>query len=448
MKYNILIVDDDYSFANRVSEALEAGNRVFFVAPSAAAAKEILNENNIHLVLLDERLPDKNGTQVLKYINENFGKISTIFLTATNEIPVVIKAIQLGAYHYIVKPFKIQELENTVKNALEKVELEYKIKDLESIKFSFDKPIFVGKSEKIQNIIRQIQDLKGYSFTSLLITGETGTGKGSLAKYIHYQYDSTNSSFIHISCADIAPNLLETELFGYEKGAFTDAKTSKKGLFEVADEGTLFLDEIDSFPSSLQNKLLYFLDSKKIRRVGGTKEISVNTRLIVATNASIVDLVNEGKFRKDLFYRLNVFQIEMPPLRERLDEILLFANYFRELFNFSFNKEVEGFSENATDKLISYDWPGNIRELKNAIERSILFCKSKQLDDIVLSNSDENIEISSEFIFPDSKESLISLHKLEVKYIKHALKLLDENRTHTAKKLGISIPTLLSKIKK
>ncbi len=448
MKYSILIVDDDNNFANRLSEALSAEDRNFFVADSAESAKEILQKNDLHLVLLDERLPDMSGTHLLEYINTNFSDLITVFITATNDIPVVVKAIQAGAYHYIVKPFKIQELDNTVKNALEKVELRNKIKDLENRKYTLDTPVFSGKSAQIKEILNQIHDIKGHAFTSLLITGETGTGKGSLAKHIHLQYSEDFSDFIHISCADIPANLLETEIFGYEKGAFTDAKNLKKGLFEIAHGGTLFLDEIDSIPSELQSKLLYFLDNKKIRRVGGTQEITVDTRLIVATNNSLVKLVNEGLFRKDLFYRLNVFHVDMPPLRERPDEILFFANYFRELFNVTFNKSVIGFTQNVIEKLQTYPWPGNIRELKNVIERSVLFEKNNKIEDITLIQAEDNVEISNSFIFPSNKNTIIPIEKLEVKYIKHALKLFDENRTHTAKALGISIPTLLSKIKK
>jgi DNA-binding NtrC family response regulator len=266
MKFNILIVDDEKGFAESLKEAIGAPERNIQIALCAKDAARILSSDVIHLVLLDEKLPDMSGIDLLESITNNYKDIISIVITATKSIPLVVKSIQLGAYQYIVKPFKIEELENIVKNALEKVELKTKVKNLEEGSSTIDKPVFIGSSAKIEAIKHQIDTLKGHAFSSILITGETGTGKGSLAKYIHWQCFKDMDSFVHISCADIPANLLETELFGYAKGAFTDAKETKKGLFELANGGTLFLDEIDSFPIDLQKKLLNFLDNKKIRR--------------------------------------------------------------------------------------------------------------------------------------------------------------------------------------
>ncbi len=448
MKFQLMLVDDDIEFANRLCEALANDQREFHIAKTAKEAIGILGNKNIHLALLDEQLPDSTGMELLQKIKQNYPAIINIIITATNSIPLVVKAIQLGAYHYIVKPFKIEELENTVKNALENVELKLKVRDLEDRVISFDKPSFIISSGKMKEIKEQIDAIKNVPFTAILISGETGTGKGSLAKYIHWQYKGNLNDFVHISCADIPANLLESELFGHMRGAFTDAKSDKVGLFEMANGGTLFLDEIDSFPLELQKKLLHFLDTKKIRRVGGTKEIHTELRLITATNANLVELVQQGKFRKDLYYRLNVFHINIPSLRERKESIVTLANYFRELFNITFNKNIGKITDKAIEKLKSHVWHGNVRELKNVIERAMIFCKDNVLKEEDISLSDAETSEPLQFNFPYLEQEIVPLEEVELRYIKHALKIFEDNRTKTARALDISIPTLLSKLKK
>ncbi len=447
MKFNILIVDDDKTFANNIVDILKDESRNFFVALTAYAAMEKVKQNDINIVLLDEQLPDESGIDLLKKIKDNFTDIIVVVITSSNSVPLAIKAIQLGAYHYIVKPFEIEELEVIIKNALEKVVLTKRIKQLQDTEYYPDKPVVIGKNEKIIDVKNQANKIVNHPFTSLLITGETGTGKGNLAKYIHWNYFGDMTKFIHISCADIQPNLLEPELFGYEKGAYTDAKNSKVGLFELANGGTLFLDEIDSIPSNIQAKLLYFLDNKRVRRVGGTKEIATDVRLIAATNANLDELVAENKFRKDFYYRLNTLNLEMPPLRERKDDIEFIARYFIRIYNVTFNKEITDISKDAVDELKKHTWPGNARELKNVIETAMIFCEGKEIKakDIILKKS--LAKNNSGFKYPTSKEEIVPVKEQEILYIKHVLNLFDGHKSNTAKALGINLTTLLYKLK-
>jgi DNA-binding NtrC family response regulator len=385
--------------------------------------------------------------EFLKDVIKNHPDIITIMITSTNSVSQAVNAVHLGAYHYIVKPFELDELEIIIKNALDKVNLTKKVKDLES-GASLNKPVFIGQSPKIQKIKDQIEILTKQPFSCILLTGETGTGKGNLAKYLHWKCNNDMSGFMHISCADLPPDLLETELFGYVKGAFTDAKDDKPGLLELAEGGTLFLDEIDASTPKVQAKLLYFLDNKSFRRVGGTKEISANVRLIVATNANLPELVKKQSFRKDLFYRLNVINITLPPLREKRSDIKHLANHFKNLFNITFSKNIDKISPEATVKLEEYNWPGNIRELKNVLERSMIFCHDNTLKprDIEL---DEKINLinKGQFSYPEKEEELLPLREQEVNYIKHALKVMKNHKSNTAKKLKITLATLLSKLK-
>jgi len=459
MDFQILIIDDDKYFSDELKEILQSDDREISIAFNGREALKILSENEIHLVLLDENLPDISGLSVLEKITTDYKNIISIMITASNSIPLAVKAIQMGAYHYVVKPFKSEELKNIVKIALEKVSLERKLKDLESGIISLEKPVFIGASESVNEIRNKIETLKEYPFSSILITGETGTGKSIVAKYIHWQCFKDMSKFIHISCADIQPNLLESELFGHTKGAFTDAKATKKGLFELANKGTLFLDEIDSTPVELQRKLLYFLDNKKIRPIGATKEINTDVRLITATNANLTGLVEEQKFRKDLYYRLNMINMHIKPLKERKEDIKILTHYFIELFNRTFSKSIYKITDEAIAKLEKYSWPGNTRELRNTIERAMIFCKNNVIDlkDISLKTDEkaetdislDNMQISDKIGISESlnKDEILSLKQLELIYIKKVLKLMDGNKSKTARALDITLPTLLSKLK-
>ncbi len=448
MKYKILIIDDDKDFCDNLSNLLKSKNRDFFLAYNALQAKKIVESNEINLILLDEQLPDKSGMEFLEDISKSNTDIITVMITSTNSISQAVKAVHLGAYHYIVKPFELDELEIILNNALEKVCLKNKLKILES-ESNLDKPVFIGNSEKVNKIKEQIEILKGQPFSCVLLTGETGTGKGNLAKYFHWNFNQDMSNFVHISCADLPPNLLETELFGYVKGAFTDAKTDKPGLFELSNSGTLFLDEIDAASLEVQAKLLYFLDNKKFRRLGSTKEITADVRLIAATNAHLASLVEENKFRKDLYFRLNVINIHLPALREKKEDIKSLANYFKNLFNLTFSKNINEISSSALKKLEEYSWPGNIRELKNVLERAMIFCHDNVLksEDIVLEKNKFSKQENG-FKYPHDCENLLSLRKQEKKYIKHVLQVMQGHKSNTAKLLDITLTTLLSKLKK
>ncbi len=462
MTYRILIVDDDPMFGEKISEILNTDNRTFNFAYTGKTAVKSITDFEPHLVLLDERLPDTSGLTLLEKIKKQNQDIYVIMITATKTVELAVNAIQKGAHHFITKPFNNAELRNIIKITLDKIEIDQQLTNLKNGISSFDKPFVIGESKPIIQIKEQIQTITDHPFSSILITGETGTGKGSIAKYIHYQYKKNMDKFVHLSCADIAPNLLETELFGYEKGAFTDAKATKKGLIELADGGTLFLDEIDSLPLELQSKLLNFLDDKKIRRVGAVQAKQCDVRLLTATNTNLNTLVYENKFRKDLFYRLNSIKLELPPLRERKEDIKLLSEHFRNIFNLTFSKNINRLSKGAIITLKSHSWPGNIRELKNTIEKAMIFCRNDIIESGDLNihsnaitdknkfseNSYNNDEESKNIFSIDlSKNTTPALKEVETLYIKRVLELFKDNRSEAARVLGISRTTLLSKIK-
>ncbi len=448
MKTKILIVDDEKEFTKIVKAYISEQDREILIASCAKQARVILENNVINVMLLDLMLPDVEGLQFYEEIKDIFPDLLVIMLTASRSIPQVIKAIQLGVYHYITKPFKKEEIESVVSNAVEKIALSKQLLKLEAERGNLNKPFLIGNSDEIYDIDNYVERLRNIPFSCILLTGETGTGKSNLAKYIHWKIYDEMSKFVHLSCADISPNLLETELFGYEKGAFTDAKTRKKGLFEIGIGGTLFLDEIDSIQAELQKKLLYFLDNKKIRRVGSTKETPVDVRLIVATNANLEKLVEEKKFRKDLYYRLKVMQYRLSPLRERKKDIPLLANYFKDLFNITFSKNIVGITKDGLEKLKSYNWPGNIRELKNVMENAMIFCDGSKLcaDDFAINPQKKDNVKKHNYFLPASVDEILPYEEMGAEYIRHVLKLTGNNKTKAAELLEISRTTLRTKL--
>ncbi len=448
MKHQILIVDDEAGYATVVKKLIVNEEREIFIASTAKESRKILKKHNINIMLLDIMLPDAEGLDFFEEFKDFYPDMLVIIMTASRSIPQVIRAIQLGAYHYLSKPFNKEELENVISNGLETIELKKRLIQLEAEKGGLNKPFLIGNSKQVSEINEYVEKLKEVPFSILLITGDTGTGKSNLAKYIHWRYFNHMDNFVHISCADIQPNLLETELFGYEKGAFTDAKKSKKGLFELASNGTLFLDEIDSITPELQKKLLYFLDNKSIRRVGSTKELQVDLRLIAATNANLEELVEQKKFRKDLYYRLKVMQYYLTPLRERVEDIPSLANYFKDIFNMTFSKNIAKITEKGISKLQSYDWPGNIRELKNVIESAIIFCDSSCLDakDFDIQKFKKTKRGKAKFHLPITLDEVIPYDDMGSLYIRQVLRLTGNNKSKAAELLEISRTTLRSKL--
>jgi DNA-binding NtrC family response regulator len=448
MKPVILVVDDDEVMRQTLSDVLKKRGYAVSTADTGAQALSVVKDQLFDLILLDIRLPDMDGLDVLKSIKELESDLMVIVMTAYSDVQNAVMAMKTGAYDYIDKPFELEELKILIKKALEMQSLRNEIRRLRRQGGDDHRGIEIyGNSPLVRNVIELIEMISQTPKTSVLIQGESGTGKELAANAIHYRSKRINEPLIKINCSAIPENLLETELFGYEKGAFTDAKGTKKGLFELANGGTVFLDEISEMKSYLQTKLLRVLESQSFMRVGGEKEINVDVRIIAATNRDLSSLVNAGEFRKDLYYRLKVMVIEMPPMRERREDILLLANLFIEGNNKELGKNVTGISEAAKEYLLNYQWPGNVRELKNIIERAM-----------ILSNGNEilpdhlPIELRKGQMEGGEKRTAgtenLALENVERKHIRDVLLMMEGNKSRAAKLLGISRSTLREKLKK
>ena len=440
----VLVVDDEQG----VLEAFKAILSDKFKVLTADSGKEALNkvkEESVSLVFLDIKMSDMTGIQVLSKIKEYDKDILVIMATAVNDIKTVVKAIQLGAFNYVTKPFDAEEIMVVARKAIEHKKLR---KEIIYSRFQQEKAgigSIIGKSRKMKDVYKMIERVSGNDATTL-ITGESGTGKELAAHAIHYSSSRQNKPFIALNCASIPENLLESELFGYEKGAFTDAAAQKLGILELADEGTLFLDEISDLRLDMQAKLLRVLEEKEIKRVGGIKIIKIDVRIISATNIDLRQAVREGKFRQDLYYRLNIIPIRLPALRERKEDIPLLAEHFLRKYNQALKKEIDGFSGEALRYLMNYNWPGNVRELKNIIERLAVL-------------KDEGIINPKDLLFDTLVKSDLkgflaegtlkqACNDFERQYIKAVLEEVSGNQSEASKALGIHRNALFNKMKK
>jgi two-component system response regulator AtoC len=399
------------------------------------------------LILLDHRLPDMTGLQVLEAIREQDSDVVVILITAYSNVEDAVKAMRLGAHDYISKPFKMDALMVTVEKALETTLLKRQVRDFRNqMQSRFGIHRIIGQCQPMQELFGLIHDIAGRGASTIFLRGESGTGKDLVAKTIHYSSDRADRPFMTITCTALAENLLESELFGHEKGAFTDAKTQKKGLLEMADGGTVFLDEVGDMPPSLQAKLLRFLEEKAFRRVGGVHDIEVDVRIIAATNRDIDRMVREGSFREDLYYRLNIVPIHLAPLRERGDDVDLLAKHFIAEFSTEFRRPIQGITPAALAKLRAYPWPGNVRELRNCIERAVLLSKRDELDtdDFVLGRGGEK-PWTEGFQLPPGG---VKLADVEEQLVRQALRQSNNNQTHAAELLGISRDQLRYRMEK
>jgi len=369
MNTNILVIDDDPSISRAFAMILAEDHEVA-TASNAAQGLARLAEHEPDLVLLDIGLPDMDGLEVLKRIKQTAPDTVVIMVTAHQEIRTVVDAVKFGAYDYLVKPVDRQGLLVTVNNALENSILKNRLHVLQQNERRRHENMFIGSSPVMREISELIDKIAGSRETPILITGETGCGKGMLARQIHFAGPDNQGPFVTVNCGAIAGELVESELFGYGRGAFTGARSGgRKGRFEEAADGTLFLDEIGVMPLAAQAKLLSVLEDRSFYRVGGNRKISVSARIIAATNLNLEEAVSSGLFRQDLFFRLNVISIAVPPLRERVEDILPIFNHFMELFNQKTGKRFTAVSQKAQELLLAYDWPGNVRELRNVMER-------------------------------------------------------------------------------
>ena len=445
----ILIVDDEESFRNVLTVILrKEGYEVEGATNGEEGLNKISNAAFDH-VLCDIRMPKMDGLEFLRESQKAGAEAPVIMMSAFGTVDTAIEAMKLGAYDYISKPFKPDEIILTLKKAEEREGLRKENELLRrQVKKEYSFENIVSKNEKMNKIFEIIRKVAPYKST-ILITGESGTGKELVAKAIHYNSDRSKMFFVPVNCGAIPENLLESELFGHVKGAFTDAIRTKKGLFEEADEGTIFLDEIGELPAQLQVKLLRVLQDGEIRRVGESKSIQINVRIIAATVKDLAREVNEGRFRDDLFYRLNVLHLSIPPLRERKEDIPLLIQHFINKHNHNLNKHVKEVDSKALELLMNYKWSGNVREVENTIERAVVLTDG---DRIELDNLPFEIQnFQNEVPMVSMAEEEYSVKKaskmLEMGLIRKALRKTKGNHTHAARLLEISHRALLYKIK-
>jgi two-component system, NtrC family, response regulator AtoC len=440
----VLVVDDDSAVLETFETILDGRFRVLTAKSGKEALDKIANET-VNLVFLDIAMPDMDGMQVLCKIKEYDRDLAVVMATATDSVRKAVEAMQMGAANYITKPFDVDEIIAVAQKALEQDRLVREVVYLRSQQEETKFENIVGKSKKIKEICGLIEKVAANDAT-VLISGESGTGKELIARAIHFNGLRRQKPFIPINCAGIPESLLESELFGYEKGAFTDAVSQKLGMFELANEGTLFLDEISGLKLNVQANLLRALEEREIRRLGGTRIIKVDVRIICATNIDLKQAVQEGKFRNDLYYRLNVVPVHLAPLRQRKEDIPLLVDYFLEKYNQIFRKKIEGLTKEALEYLMHYDWPGNIRELKNVIERLAAL-----KDDGIITPKDLPFDIFIKSSLAGDFQADSGLKQasrdFQKQYIEAVLERVGGNQGKAAKILGIHRNALFNKMK-
>lgn len=441
MKTSILIVDDDKPTREGISRAL-SNNYITYCASNGNEAINILDKNeDIEVILTDMMMPEMDGMELLKKIRSTNNDVTVILITGHSSIESAVDAMRKGAYDYITKPLDLNKLEITIKNALEAKRLKSEnILLKQKFKEKFDSTTLIGSSEKIREIMELVKRVSPTKAT-VLIQGESGTGKELIANIIHYNSPVADGAFIKVNCSVFAEGVLESELFGHEKGAFTGALYTRKGRFEIAEGGTILLDEVGDMPLSVQIKLLRVLQEHEFERVGGTKTIKTNARIISTTNKKLEDLVKAEKFREDLLYRLRVVTIDMPTLMERKEDIPLLAEYFLKKFKEVHNKKIKGISPEAMAIINYYNWPGNIRELINCIESSVVMAQGDSI----------RVESLPPYFFYQQSEkntpkSRDNLYEIERQAILNALSRVGGRKADAARLLGIGLRTLYRKL--
>ncbi len=443
---SILIIDDDESLLESYTVLLEDEFQVY-TAATAEAGLNILGQEDINVVLLDIRLPDIDGMEVLRQAKATDESVDVIMITAVKNVRVAVEAIKLGAADYLVKPFEIDEVLSLLRRTLDRQDLMREVLYLRSeVDRYHDMGNIIGSSLKMHQIFDLIYSVADTNAT-VLIQGESGTGKELIARAIHQKSQRRSKPFVAVSCAAISEHLIESELFGHERGAFTGALEKRLGKFELANSGVLFLDEIASLRLDLQAKLLRVLQEREFERVGGSKTIRADVRIVAATNQDLKQMVTDGTFRDDLFYRLNVVPIQVPPLQERQEDIPLLVGYFLDKYNKAFQRQVKGFSSAALTALGNYHWPGNVRELENVIERLVAISPQRLLDveDLPLDLVTIRHKIVHE-MFPQAGDLRQAKAEFERHYILRVLKQSNWNQTEAAKVLGIHRNTLIGKM--
>ncbi len=440
----VLVVDDEHLIRRSIAKRLAAAGYTVLEAENGKAALDQVA--GVDLTILDYRLPDLDGLAVLKQIRQIDPDVLVILLTAYASVETAVDAMKLGAYHFMNKPFDLEALAAMVEQALETTRLRREVRQLRANQaepYSLDR--MVGDSAPLREFKALLKRVAASPASTVLLTGESGTGKDLTAKILHYSSARAARPFVNITCSALPETLLESELFGHERGAFTDARQQKKGLFEQADGGTVFLDEIGEMTPPLQVKLLRFLEEKAFRRVGGTADLHVDVRVVAATNRDLEDDVRRGRFREDLFYRLNVLQLKLPPLRTHAEDVPALVSFYIDVFNREFKKNVRGASPSTLRLLDGYGWPGNVRELKNAVERAMLLAPGHTLEPadfpIVTAGagSPRALELPPQGV---------DLEEMEKSLVLQALERTGWNQTRAAKLLGLNRDQIHYRIEK
>jgi len=435
----VLIVEDERLLRWSLRERLAGEGFKVLEVETGEEALAHLEAKVVDLVLLDYKLPGITGLEVFKVVREKYGDIPVIMMTAYSTVERAVEAMRMGVFNYLTKPFDLDELVVNIEKAMENTALRREVARLrEAQRMEFGVEKVIAASEIMRKLFKNVLKIAQSPAVTVLLTGESGVGKDLLAKAIHDRSGRSDEPFMNVTCTTITASLLESELFGHERGAFTDAKSSKKGLFELSDGGTVFLDEIGDMPPALQAKLLRFLQDKTFKRVGGTDDITVDVRIIAATNKNLEKLVEEGAFREDLYYRLNVIPLAIPPLRERASDVPLLAQHFVDVFNRQFRKELKGIKAEALDQLAAYGWPGNVRELKNVIERAMILGEDDWIgpDDLPFGQRATAASgSSSRFMLPPEG---IRLDDLERDLVEQALRRSRGVKTRAGALLGIN----------
>jgi two-component system response regulator AtoC len=447
MKGRVLVVDDDKGMCDLAEAALRRAGFHTTARQSADAALAVMSSEDFDAVATDLNMKGMNGLELCQRIVANRKNTPVLVITAFGSLDTAVAAIRAGAYDFITKPFEITALTLAVERAVQHRALQDEVTRLRRVVADaqpFDE--LVGSSPAMQKVY-ELMDRVAETDASVLITGESGTGKELVARALHERSKRKAGPFVAINCAAMPDTLLESELFGHAKGAFTDAKSQRQGLFLQAAGGTLFLDEVGEMPIGLQPKLLRAIQERKVRPVGGDLEVAFDARLISASNRDLETMVEERRFREDLFYRLNVIHVDLPPLRSRGNDVLLLAQRFIEHYAKLFDKHVQGLSAPAAEKLLSYGWPGNVRELQNAIERAVALTHFSEIAVEDLPDKLQSYRRTQAIVPGDETEEIVSLEEVERRYVLHALEAFGGSRTMTAERLGLDRKTLYRKLK-
>ena len=456
MAYSILVIDDESLTLRTISRALRDEGFDVFVAMNGEDGLRVLAEEKPDLALVDVVLPGIDGIEVLRQIKKQSPTTIVVMMSAYKVVDRAVESMKLGAYDYLTKPFHLSDMTNTIRRASEMLDLRIRVREsVETAKGRYDFGRVVTQNAKVADMLEIARKASESDRTTILIQGESGTGKGVLARAIHYGSPRASMPLIELNCAALPDTLLESEMFGFEPGAFTDARRRKEGLIERAHNGTLFLDEIGNMSANVQAKLLRVLEEGSFMRLGGTKPIKVDVRIITATNANLKEEVAQGRFREDLYYRLNVVPLFIPALRDRKEDIMPLALDLLQRYNLELKKNFSGFTPAAAELMVNYPWPGNIRELKNVIERTMILSREGDIDAAYLPEEirdyiPETVELEtpSHMDVSPTGDQYVSLRELEDRYIHEVLTATGNNKAQTARILGIHPTSLMRRLKK